>query len=180
MRYVALLRGVNVGGKNIVDMRELTRLFEDNGMSEVRTYINSGNVVFTSTAEFEHVSLLLESAIRDRLGIETFVILRTAQQLQDLVAAIPTKWVNDGSMKCDVIFVAPGVDPCTIPQDLGARPGIEDVLCTPHAVIWRVDRANATRSRLMRLVGTPLYKQVTVRNCNTVRRLNELMAATTG
>ena len=73
------------------------------------------------------------------------------------------------------MFLQPDVDRPGILEDLEPRPGIEDALYIPGAVIWRVDRKDASRSRLTKMMGTKLYKRVTVRNCNTTRKLLQLM-----
>lgn len=175
MRYVALLRGINVGGNSIVDMKGLKQVFEDAGMADVRTYINSGNVMFTSGSK-DRAALVrqLEKAVDERYPVDAKIVLRTAQEMADLVDGVPATWMNDATMKCDVVFLSPEVDKPDVIERLDPRPEVEDVLYLPGAVVWRVDRANATRSRLLRIVGTPFYKQVTVRNVNTVRKLAEL------
>lgn len=176
MRYAALLRGINVGGANKISMAELKSAFEDAGMSTVRTYINSGNVLFSTDIEDrDRLVSLLQNAIRERSGVDPDVQLRDAVEIAAIVAAIPVEWTNDASMKCDVVFLQPDVDSAEVLEELGPRPGIEDALYVRGAVIWRVDRKNATRNRLTRIVGTPLYSRVTVRNCNTVRKLLALL-----
>ena len=176
MRYVALLRGINVGGANKVSMADLKAAFEAAGMTAVRTYINSGNVIFASARDDRaELADTVRDAIRRRAGLAIDLMLRDAAQLQAIVDAMPEHWRNDDAMKCDVVFLAEGVDAAAVLQELQPRPGIEDALSLPGAVVWRVDRTDATRSRLTRIVGTPLYKQVTVRNCNTVRKLLELV-----
>jgi len=173
---VALLRGINVGGANRVSMTDLKAAFEAAGMTEVTTYINSGNVVFSTTLEHRtELADALRAAIRRRAGLDVDLMLRDDAQLRAIVGALPAAWRNDSAMKCDVVFLADGMDAAALLEELQPRPGIEDALALPGAIVWRVDRADATRSRLTRIVGTPLYKQVTVRNCNTVRRLAELM-----
>lgn len=176
MRYVALIRGINVGGANQVSMAALARAFAAAGMSAVRTYINSGNVLFgTDLADRSRLAVLLQQAIQERTGTSTDVHLRDEEELAAVVAAIPAGWTNDAAMKCDVVFLPPDVDGAALLAELGPRPGIEDARHVRGAVVWRVDRKDATRSRLTRLVGTPLYARVTVRNCNTVRKLLALL-----
>lgn len=176
MRYVALLRGINVGGANKVSMADLTAAFEAAGMTTVRTYINSGNVIFSSALEDRAtLTRLLRESVRDRVGVDVDLLLRNTEDLRTIVEALPAEWRNDSGMKCDVVFLGDGMDAAAVLEELQPRPGVEDALSLPGAVVWRVDRTDATRSRLTRIVGTPLYKRVTVRNCNTVRRLAELM-----
>ena len=153
MRYVALLRGVNVGGTGMVKMAELRRVFESAGMASVSTYINSGNVIFTSDMrDPRRLTVLLEEAMQRHFGFEVGLLLRDAFQLRAVVEAIPAHWTNDQSMRCDVFFLWP-------------------------AVVWRVDRENLTKSGMLKLMGTPLYKKMTVRNCNTARKLLALVEA---
>jgi len=176
MRYVALLRGINVGGANKISMADLKCAFEDAGMAAVRTYINSGNVLFsTDIADRDRLVELLQDAVRQRSGVPADVQLRDADELAAVAGAIPVDWANNESMKCDVVFLQPDVDREDVLDELGPRPGIEDAIYLPGAVIWRVDRKNATRNRLTRIVGTPLYSRVTVRNCNTTRKLLDLI-----
>ena len=176
MRYLALLRGVNVGGANKVSMADLRALFEAAGMTAVSTYINSGNVIFsTGIGDRAQLTGLLKEAIRERVGLDIDLQIRDADELSKIVEAIPAEWKNDDTMRCDVVFLQPEVDGADILEKLAPRPGVEDALNLPGAVIWRVDRKDATRSRLTKMVGTPLYARVTVRNCNTARKLLALL-----
>jgi uncharacterized protein (DUF1697 family) len=176
MKYVALLRGINVGGTNKVRMADLKAIFAAAGMTGVSTYINSGNVLFsTGVVDREQLVRRLARSVRRSSGLAIDVQLRDASELAAIAEAIPAEWRNDDSMKCDVVFLQPDVDRPDILEELAPRPGVEDALYVPGAVIWRVDRKDATRSRLTRMVSTPLYSRVTVRNCTTTRRLLELM-----
>ncbi len=176
MIYVALLRGINVGGKNKVDMKELRTVFEQAGMSSVRTYINSGNVVFSSRARSRvKLATRLEEAIAVRFGFDVKVLVRDLESMRAVVAAIPPDRVDDQTMKCDVMFLWDEADRNGVLDQLRIKPEIDDVRYVPGAVIWQVDRGNVTRSGMIKVVGTPLYQQMTIRNCNTARKLLGLM-----
>jgi len=178
MVYVALLRGINVGGNRIVDMKTLGNVFEAAGMTDVRTYINSGNVVFSMKLRSrERIAELLEKAIEKRFGFDVDVLVLSAADLRRIVAAIPTKWTNDAAWKCDVFFLWKDVDRPSILDELGVNHEIETVRYTRGAVIWGIDRKNVSKSRLPKLVGTARYKRMTIRNCNTARKLLELTGA---
>lgn len=179
MTYVALLRGINVGGKNRVDMKELKAAFEEAGMTSVRTYINSGNVIFSSSVrDRKKLAKKLEKAIADRFGFPIDVLVRDRRSMRAVVGAMSDDWINDEATKCDVLFLWDDVGKPSVLKQLKFRPEIEDVQYVSGAVIWRIDRKNATRSGLMRVAGTPLYKRMTIRNSNTTRKLVELMEAT--
>ena len=178
MIYVALLRGINVGGKNKVDMKQLRTTFEDAGMSSVRTYINSGNVIFSSTIRsHSRLTEILEDAIARGFGFGVPVLVRDLKNIKTVVQALPKTWVNDATMKCDVMFLWEDVARPSVVRELTLKPEIEDVKYVAGALLWRVDKKNVTRSGLMKLAGTPLYKRMTIRNCNTARKLLELMTA---
>jgi uncharacterized protein (DUF1697 family) len=174
--YVALLRGINVGGSNKIDMRELKAVFEAAGMTSARTYINSGNVVFASDiADDAQIAKVLEHAVEARFGCAIRVLVRNVDEIRSVVEALPADWTNDQTTKCDVFFLWDDVDRPSILGQLDFDPEMEDVRYTPGAVIRRVDRKNASRSRLTKVAGTPLYQQMTIRNCNTARKLLQLM-----
>jgi uncharacterized protein (DUF1697 family) len=174
--YVAFLRGINVGGNNRVEMAKLKHTFEQLGFGNVRTFIASGNVIFR-TAEKDPAKLVerIESAIEADFGTRIRVVLRDQQRMGDLVKAIPSSWVNDKDMKCDVMFLWKEIDNKSVLKLLPFDPTIEDVKYVPGAVIWRIDRDKAVKSRMFKIVGTKLHQHMTVRNPNTVRRLYALI-----
>lgn len=175
MRSVALLRGINVGGKNKVDMATLRTVFERAGAEDVSTYINSGNVIFSHTIAHSRLNGVLEAAIEEQFGLRLKVVLRDAGSIRDLVAAIPDTWTNDRTMRTDVMFLLESVDDPDVIDLLPIREQIDEAFYVPGAVVWRVDADNRTKSGKARLVGTDLYRAMTVRNCNTVRKLGTLL-----
>jgi uncharacterized protein (DUF1697 family) len=177
MVYVALLRGINVGGKNKVDMKQLKAVFEDAGLTDVKTYINSGNVVFSSNVRSKpKAEALLEKAIAKGFGFDVRVLLRDLKDMKSLVKAIPSKWTTDQQMRCDVMFLWREFDRPSVLKEFKHDPKMEDVRYVRGAVVWRIDRKDVNKSRMFRgIFGTPLYKQMTIRNCNTVRKLLTLM-----
>lgn len=176
MKYVALLRGINVGGNNKVEMAKLKKTFERLGFDEVRTLIASGNVIFQTDAS-DHAKLTkqIETAIAKDFGIQISVLLRDFKEMSKLIKALPAAWVNDKAMKCDVMFLWAEIDKPSILKELPFDPKLEDIKYTPGAVLWRIDRDKVSKSRMQKIIGTRLYKQMTVRNPNTVRKLYALM-----
>jgi len=176
MTYVVLLRGINVGGKRKVDMKRLKEICERVGMKEVRTYINSGNVIFQCEAdESALLAGALEAAIQSELGFPVKVFLRDAGNIRAIVAAMPADWVDGDEAKCDVLFLDDSIDAKDLLGRLTIKPGIDEVKHVPGAIFWRVERAKVTRSGLLKLAATEWYAKMTVRNCNTVRKLGALM-----
>jgi uncharacterized protein (DUF1697 family) len=177
MVHIALLRGINVGGKSAVDMAALKATFERLGFGAVRTYINSGNVVFTASGgRPTTLAKRIEAAITADFGLDVAVLVFTAGELTVVADTVPATWVNDATMKCDVFFLWPDVDRPAIVDDVPKNPAIEDLLYVPGALVRRIDKQNATRSPMHRVLGTDLYRRMTVRNINTVRKLRDLAA----
>src|SRR5688500_3865363 len=171
MIYVALLRGINVGGKNKVEMKKLKEVFEKAGMTSVTTYINSGNVIFSSSVRSKaQLARTLEKAIAKAFGFHIDVMIRDRRSMRAVIKALPDDWVNDKTMKCDVMFLQDDVAKPSVLKELRIKSELEDVVYASGAIIWRVDSKNVTRSGMMKLAGTPLYKRMTIRNVNTARK----------
>lgn len=117
----------------------------------------------------------IRRAIRTEFDLDIPVLVRSRTQIQQLVGAVPSDWTNGEHMKCDVMFLWNEVDHPDIAERVNARHGIDHVTYLPGALVWKVDRGDLTRSRMPKLVGTKLYRSMTVRNINTVRKLGELM-----
>ncbi len=91
--------------------------------------------------------------------------------MEKLVKAIPTSWVNNNEMKCDVMFLWRDIDNKDILEKLPFDTTIEDVRYVPGAVLWRIDRDKVTKSKMFKIIGTKLHQHMTVRNPNTVTKL---------
>ncbi len=178
--YVAFLRGVNVGGKGIVSMAAIKETLVALGLSDVRTYINSGNVIFsTRPSDARRLTARIERALEQDTGMAIKVLVMDHKTLKKIVEAIPRNWVDDKTMRTYVLLLWKELDDRAILDRLPAKPGVDELMYTPGAVVWRVDRENVGRSQMTRIVGTDLYKKITVRSANTMRKLNELTATPT-
>lgn len=176
MIYVALLRGINVGGNNKIDMKALKAVFELAGMQRVKTYINSGNIVFMNDQlPRAELTAVLEAAIEAKFGLRIRVLVRSLEQMEGVAAMLPEDWSNDERLKSDVLFLWDEVDEATVPAELPLKPGVGTLLFAPGAVLYSVDRADVGRSGMNKLVGSKLYAQMTVRNVNTTRQITKLM-----
>ena len=180
MTYVAFLRGVNVGGKGIVSMAAIKEALAALGLSDVRTYINSGNVIFSTRAsDAQRLTARIQKALEQHTGMAIKVLVMDHKTLKKMVDAIPRSWVDDKTMRTYVLLLWKELDDRRILDRLPVKPGVDELRYTPGAVVWRVDRENVGRSQMNRIVGTPLYKKITVRSANTMRKLNELTTTPT-
>ena len=180
MTYIAFLRGVNVGGKGIVSMAAIKEALVALGLSDVRTYINSGNVIFSTRAsDAQQLTARIEKALEQHTGMAIKVLVMDHTTLKRIVDAIPRNWVDDKTMRTYVLLLWKELDDRRILDCLPIKPGVDELRYTPGAVVWRVDRENVGRSQMNRIVGTPLYKKISIRSANTMRKLNELTATPT-
>lgn len=176
MIYVALLRGINVGGNNKIDMKMLTATLARVGMKSVVTYINSGNVIFVDELHTKtDITELLEKAIFEDFKLDIKVLIRSLDDFESMMKILPESWKNDKEMKSDILFLWEEVDQETVDAKLVINPQIDTVLYTPGEILWSVHKDNMTQSGLVKIVGTALYKKVTVRNVNTARKVYEIM-----
>ncbi len=178
MIYVALLRGINVGGNNKINMQELKSAFEDIGLTSVRTYINSGNIIFSDVKHVKsEIVTLLETVIKQRFSLDINVLVVSISEFRKIMAKLPDDWRNDKDMKGDVLFLWDELNTESLRSSLVIKDGIDQVIFVPGAVIWSVDKKVVTRSGLMKLAGSPVYKKMTIRNINTARKLYAMMSA---
>lgn len=176
MIYVALLRGINVGGNNKIDMKLLKETFVRIGMESVITYINSGNVVFIDMRHTkEEITALLEEAIFRDFQLNIKVLIRSIDDFEHMIKMLPESWKNDKSMRSDVLFLWEEIDRDTLIDELKIKPEIDTVMYVPGAILWTLDKRNVTKSGLHKLIGNDLYKKMTVRNVNTTRKIYEIM-----
>lgn len=176
MIYVALLRGINVGGNNKIDMKKLKETFERVGMKSVKTYINSGNVIFEhSITSKEELALILEQAIYKDFLFRINVLIKNFEDLKLIIEMLPTAWKNDQEMKSDVLFIWDDIDEETLASQLSIKLGIDTVFFVTGAILWKVAKKDRAKSGLIKLVGSKLYKKMTIRNVNSTRKIYSLM-----
>ena len=175
LQYLALLRGINVGGKNLVKMAELRAAFESMEFADVATYIASGNVLFRAPRQRrEELAARIESELTGRFGIELKVVLLTETQLKAVVDGAPRGFGGDAHL-WDVVFVR---KPLTVKKALGRvelREGVDRVWPGRGVLYFSRLTAKATSSRLNKVASLPEYRNMTIRNWSTTTKLLGLM-----
>lgn len=172
-QYIALLRGINVGGKNLIAMADLRTAFADLGATEVGTYIQSGNVLFdggrVSAADWR---VRIERDLSERFGYAATVVVRSHAELRTVVKKAPAGFGTDADrQRSDVIFLMdPKIGPQVI-EEVRPREGVDTATVGNGVVYFERLTAKATQSRLSRIVGRPIYQQVTIRNWRTTTTL---------
>lgn len=171
MKYIGLLRGINVGGNKKVPMTKLKEFFESIGCKNVSTYINSGNVLFESTTSKASLNKKIAPSLKETFGFDIPTIIKTEVDIKKINKAIPSTWLNNKEQKTDVAYLFPEIDNKEIIEKLPIKKEYLDMLYIKGAIIWHLDRKNYNRSHLNKIISHPLYKQMTIRNINTARHL---------
>lgn len=153
-------------------MASLRVVFETLGCQDVATYVNSGNIVFSSTLSVSAATI--ETALVKAFGFDISALVVTGAHMQAIARAIPSSWKNDLMHKSDVIYLFPDIDKPSILQSVSPDPDVETIQYVPGALIATIERGKQSRSSLLKLMGTALYQRVTIRNVNTARKLAAL------
>ena len=174
--YVALLRGINVGGRNIVPMADLRTAFEEAGFGAVGTYIQSGNVLFESDEPRASLEHRVESLIESRFGMTLVVVVRSRRQLRNVVEGAPDGFgASPDTHHSDVIFLKAPLSSRQALRAVERRDGVD--LAWPGAGVLYFSRLSErlTQSRMGRIASTPQYQRMTIRNWRTTTRLLSLL-----
>jgi uncharacterized protein (DUF1697 family) len=177
VKYVALLRGINVGGKTLIKMADLRTCAEELGLDAVSTFIASGNLLFES-AERSAAKLetKIERAVEKRFELPVKVVVLDRAAYARIVKAIPKTWVGDKELRANVAFVRRGTNAKQVVRELEPDPAVEEVKAVNGAILWATKRDSVNRSVMRKLIGGAAYKELTVRNLNTTLRLHDLLA----
>lgn len=171
--YIALLRGVNVGGKNKISMAQLKTAFQNYGYTRVKTYINSGNVIF-STDKKENIVLQEECKmiIKDTFELDIDLLVISANHLLEVLEHKPDWWGKEDDSKHNAIFVIYPYTAEEIIQNVGEiKPEYEKVDCYGQVIFWSAPLETFSRTRWSKVVSSSLYDKVTIRNFNTFQKL---------
>jgi uncharacterized protein (DUF1697 family) len=176
--YVALLRGINVGGKNAVRMPDLVACFTDAGYGDVRTHGQSGNVLFTTArAGGPRLETAIQRMLEKRFGIPILVVIRSRDELAATIGAAPA---DHGSkeLRSEVIFLK---HPLTAKQAMAEVPelreGVDAIAPGPGALYFSRVAARATTTRIQQFMAKPIFQKMTMRTWSTTERLLALLDA---
>jgi uncharacterized protein (DUF1697 family) len=175
--YVALLRGINVGGKNLIKMADLKACFETLGFENVQTYIQSGNVIFSGKAS-EHANLekWLEDALSKKFSYDSMVVVRSDEELRATVAQAPQGFGSEpAAYRYDVIFLKTPLNATEAMSSITTKEGVDQAFGGEGVLYFSRLNSKATQSRLSRIMGLPIYQNMTIRNWNTTTKLLSMM-----
>ena len=176
MKYVLLLRGINVGGKNKVPMADLRNMISSLGYENVITYINSGNILFDSTDNIDIVNVKI-SQILNLYPFKINKVILTKQEYLEELENLP-KWWTDELYRKDVLFYSEDMDYSIIKERINSMPlNDENVHFGKRAVFWgKFNEKNYLKTAYHKyLIKESFYKSITIRNGRTFMKIVELL-----
>lgn len=173
MTFFSFIRGINVGGNNIVKMAQLKEALLKRGLKEVQTYIQSGNVISTGSSASQ-VSKSLEDCLKQDFKITTQVVSFSAKTWEKILSEAPPFWGNNPEWRHNMLILLDPKDLKEVLQGIGnTKPDIEKIVAGKGVLYMSVLKTAITRSNLNKLPSLPIYKLLTIRNSNTSKKLFE-------
>jgi uncharacterized protein (DUF1697 family) len=174
--YVALLRGINVGGANVMPMAALRTAFEACALADVSTYIQSGNVIFTANGTERQIAARIGKALAASFGYAGLVLIRSQAQLRDIIAKAPAGFGKaPDKYRYDVVFLDASAEASAAVTTIRTRDGVDQAAAGPGVIYFSRLVSRASQSYLPKLASMPIYQHMTVRNWNTTTKLLALM-----
>lgn len=176
-KYLALLRGINVGGNNIIKMVDLKKCFESMGLTDVVTYIQSGNVIFTSSEKSQaKLITTIEECLSKKFNYKSKIVLITNEHLEKTVQKAPKGFGTEpDEYRYDVIFLKEPLTAKEAVKDIQLREGVDNLSAGDGVLYFSRLISLAGKSYLSKVVSLPIYKNMTIRNWNTTTKLLALM-----
>lgn len=177
-RYITLLRGINVGGNNKIAMPVLKEGFESLGFTAVVTYINSGNIAFSTEAgDCDSLSIQVKAMIQERFALDIVVFTILQETLQEVLTAAPDWWGRpDKAIYDNLVFLLPPLTYEAFADAVGApNAELEEVHPYQDTVFWSYSRKDYQKSNWWKQTAKKSIKdQITIRTANTVRKIAQL------
>lgn len=176
MKYVALLRGINVGGNSLIKMSKLKTVFEDFGLTNVVTYINSGNIIF-ETKEKNAITLApkLEQLVAKECNVNSRILLKSAEEIEQINNQVPKEWITGKDIRCYIAFLFAPITPEIAVKEIELREGVDSIKNGPGVLYMTSVMSQLTKSKFNRLASKNIYKDITIRNYNTAKKILALM-----
>ncbi|HPN22796.1 MAG TPA: DUF1697 domain-containing protein, partial [Tenuifilaceae bacterium] len=177
MRYTALLRGINVGGNNIIKMAELRACFVTMSFTDVKTYIQSGNVLFSSDNDDKsELVKRIESELSRRFNYQSKIVLVSQNQIETVIKTAPEGFgTKPEEFRYDVVFLKEPLSSNEAFQSLKLREGVDNAYVGKDVLYLSRLISRAGQSYLSKIISLPVYQFMTIRNWNTTTKLFELI-----
>lgn len=177
--HVALLRGVNVGGKNKLPASALVELFAHAGAEAIETYIQSGNVIFSASGSIAALETEIEKWLSKAFSYTSRVVVIPRGTLKRIITEAPNGFGKElKKYRYNVFFLKKPLTPAKAMKAVETRDGVDEVYQGKHVLYFKYLLAKATQSRISKLFAKPEHQYMTIRNWNTTTKLLALMDKT--
>jgi len=171
MKYIALLRGINVSGKRKVEMEKLKNLFENIGYTNVTTYLNSGNVLFESSIKQQTLQKEIPKELENEFGFEIPTLIKTKNEIKKIAEVIPKTWKYDSEQYTQIAYLFSEIDSKKTIDEFPVKKQFIEMKYVKGAIIWNLKKENYNKSHLNYVFNLKLYQLMTVRNVHTAKFL---------
>ena len=178
MQYVALLRGINVGGRNLLSMAEVRVCLERHAFRRVSSYIQSGNILFESdVSDAATLTAAIQKALSAAFDHDSQVFLRSHRQLKTIVAQAPKEWTSGAGLRCNVAFLREPLTSTRALREIEPRAGVDFVTAGQGVLYLSTLMRRLKQSGFTKVVKKDIYRDMTIRNFNTCQKILALMQA---
>ena len=178
MKYIALLRGINISGKNKISMPELKKLLEENNYQNVSTYLNSGNIIFECNINNKQTIMNnIHTLIKTKFILDIPVYITTDKELEDILNNSPKWWGSSNKEIYDnLIFIIPPTKYEEEYNTIGSpKEGLEQIEEYNNCIFWSFDLNNYRKSNWwVKTASTDIKDKITIRTANTMRKILEI------
>lgn len=177
LQYLALLRGINVGGNNIIKMADLKACFEAMGFTDVLTFIQSGNVLFRSVEKDKtKLTRKIEQGLSERFSYKSRLVVVPYRELKKTIEGAPKGFGNElDKYRYDVIFLMEPLTPGEAMKNVSINDGVDSAYAGKSVLYFSRLISKASQSHLTKTIKLPVYQNMTIRNWNTTTKLLALM-----
>ena len=178
MKYIALLRGINISGKNKISMPELKKLLEENNYQNVLTYLNSGNIIFECNIDNKETIMdNIHTLIKTKFILDIPVYITTDKELENILNNSPKWWGSTNKEIYDnLIFIIPPTKYEEVYNTIGSpKEGLEQIEEYNNCIFWSFDLNNYRKSNWwVKTASTDIKDKITIRTANTMRKILEI------
>ena len=178
MKYIALLRGINISGKNKISMPELKKLLEENNYQNVSTYLNSVNIIFECNIDNKETIMdNIHTLIKTKFLLDIPVYITTDKELETILNNSPKWWGSSNKEIYDnLIFIIPPTKYEEVYNTIGSpKEGLEQIEEYNNCIFWSFDLNNYRKSNWwVKTASTDIKDKITIRTANTMRKILEI------
>lgn len=178
MKYIALLRGINISGKNKISMPELKKLLEENNYRNVSTYLNSGNIIFKCNIDNkETIMNNIHTLIKTKFLLDIPVYITTDKELANILNNSPKWWgSNNKEIYDNLIFIIPPTKYEEVYNTIGSpKEGLEQIEEYNNCIFWSFDLKDYRKSNWwVKTASTDIKDKITIRTANTMKKILDI------